>query len=75
MKWFSERIVLGVQDQDIDYLHDFESVIALYSPLPSYHGVCHSPARLAQLQRSLEELWTNVLGNRTWLDSRSEVPC
>ncbi|KAI8954929.1 hypothetical protein F4801DRAFT_530530 [Xylaria longipes] len=72
MEWFRDRARFGFEDEDIDFLQSLESVMAFYSYEGSYTGVSYSPARLAQLERSVKHLWTMILGTESWLDSQFE---
>ncbi|KAI0474652.1 hypothetical protein F4859DRAFT_75523 [Xylaria cf. heliscus] len=68
MEWFRDRARFGFEDEDIDFLQGLESVMAFYSYEGSYTGASYSPARLAQLERSVKHLWTMILGTENWLD-------
>ncbi|KAI0409911.1 hypothetical protein F4802DRAFT_542574 [Xylaria palmicola] len=74
MDWFRDRARFGFEDEDIEYLQSLESAMASYSDAGSYDGASYSPARLAQLERSVRHLWTMVLGTESWLDSRFAEP-
>ncbi|KAI1751849.1 hypothetical protein F4782DRAFT_170364 [Xylaria castorea] len=74
MEWFRNRARFGFEDEDIDFLHSLESVMAFYSYEGSYTGVSYSPTRLAQLERSVKHLWTTILGTESWLDDQFEEP-
>ncbi|KAI1425101.1 hypothetical protein F5Y12DRAFT_748848 [Xylaria sp. FL1777] len=67
--WFHDRAKLGFEDEDIEFLQSLESVMALYSHVGSYNGLSYSPARLAQLERSVKHLWTMILGTKSWLSN------
>ncbi|KAK5631557.1 hypothetical protein RRF57_007271 [Xylaria bambusicola] len=60
--WLHDRATLGFEDEDIEHMQSLESVMALYSSTGSYEGLSYSPARVAQLERSVKHLWTMVLG-------------
>ncbi|KAI1115716.1 hypothetical protein F5Y14DRAFT_112696 [Nemania sp. NC0429] len=75
VEWLRDRASFGSEDEDIDFLHSLESVMAFYSYAGSYDGLSNSPARVAQLERSLTNLWTMILGTDSWLESPSEVLC
>lgn len=75
MEWFRDRASFGFDDEDIDFLQSLESAMAFYSYAGSYDGVSYSPARVAQLERSLKHLWTMILGTDSWLDNPSVVLC
>ncbi|GAP88780.1 putative zinc finger C2H2-type protein [Rosellinia necatrix] len=72
VEWFRDRAIFGFGDEDIEFLQDLESVMAHYSYVGSYSGVSYSPTRLAQLERSVQHLWTTILGTDTWLSGHSE---
>ncbi|KAI0873820.1 hypothetical protein GGS24DRAFT_517237 [Hypoxylon argillaceum] len=74
IEWFRDRARFGCEDEDIDFLQNFESVMAFYSFTGSYNGVSYSQARLAQLERSVIHLWTMILGTESWLESQFEEP-
>ncbi|KAF2965384.1 hypothetical protein GQX73_g8189 [Xylaria multiplex] len=65
IEWFRDRSRLGFEDEDIDFMQSIEGVMALYSHVGSYNGLSYSPARLAQLERSVKHLWTMILGTET----------
>ncbi|KAI0531789.1 hypothetical protein GGR58DRAFT_492455 [Xylaria digitata] len=71
IEWFSDRSRLGFEDEEIDFLQSIEGVMALYSHVGSYNGLSYSPARLAQLERSVKHLWTMILGTESWLPGPS----
>ncbi|KAI0810378.1 hypothetical protein GGR55DRAFT_646418 [Xylaria sp. FL0064] len=66
IEWFHDRAKFGFEDEDIEILQSLESVMALYSHVGSYNGLSYSPARLAQLERSVIHLWTMILGTEKW---------
>ncbi|TGJ85717.1 hypothetical protein E0Z10_g3074 [Xylaria hypoxylon] len=70
IEWFHDRSRLGFEDEDIDFLQSLEGVMALYWHMGSYDGLSYSPARLAQLERSLKHLWTMILGTESWLPNQ-----
>ncbi|GAW11284.1 hypothetical protein ANO14919_006270 [Xylariales sp. No.14919] len=69
VEWFHDRSRVGFEDEDIDFLQSLEGVMALYSHVGLYEGLSYSPARLAQLERSVKHLWTMILGTDSWLPS------
>ncbi|KAI1282850.1 hypothetical protein F5Y07DRAFT_199309 [Xylaria sp. FL0933] len=71
IEWFHDRAKFGFEDEDIEILQSLESVMALYSHVGSYDGLSYSPARLAQLERSVIHLWTMILGTEKW--PRNEI--
>ncbi|KAI0452505.1 hypothetical protein F5B21DRAFT_333662 [Xylaria acuta] len=75
IEWFRDRERFGFEDEDIDFLQSLESVMAFYSYEGSYTGASYSPARLAQLVRSVKHLWTTILGTESWLDGSFEGSC
>ncbi|KAI0434957.1 hypothetical protein F5Y09DRAFT_156658 [Xylaria sp. FL1042] len=67
IEWLHGREKSGFEDDDIELLQSLESVMALYSHVGFYDGLSYSPARLAQLERSVKHLWTMVLGTESWI--------
>ncbi|KAI0976720.1 hypothetical protein F4678DRAFT_414288 [Xylaria arbuscula] len=67
IEWLRDREKFGFEDEEIDFLQSLESVMALYSYVGSYDGLSYSPARVAQLERSVKHLWTMILGTESWL--------
>ncbi|KAI1309876.1 hypothetical protein F5Y03DRAFT_60625 [Xylaria venustula] len=72
VEWFHDGAKFGFEDEDIDFLQSLESVMALYSYVGSYNGLSYSPARVAQLERSVKHLWTMILGTDSWLCNESK---
>ncbi|KAI0506970.1 hypothetical protein F5B22DRAFT_659863 [Xylaria bambusicola] len=67
LDWLRGRAESACEDEDIEYIQGLESVMTLYSSTGCYEGLSYSPARVAQLERSVKHLWTMVLGTESWL--------